>query len=56
MVASRFQLVETPSVKEWFAAAKGSVPLSGSYSVSYGKNVDGKFDLAAVESPRMRTA
>lgn len=49
MVASRFQLVETPSVKEWFAAAKGSVPLSGSYSVSYGKNVDGKFDLAAVE-------
>ena len=28
---------------------QGSVPLSGSYSVSYGKNVDGKFDLAAVE-------
>ena len=49
MVASRFALEETPTVKEWFAAAKGATPLSGSYSVSYAKNITGKFDLAPVE-------
>ena len=49
MVASRFQLEETPTVKEWFAATKGTVPLSGAYSVSYAKNVSGNFDMAPVE-------
>lgn len=49
MVASRFQLEETPLVKEWFAAAKGAVPLSGAYSVSYAKNISGNFDMAPVE-------
>lgn len=49
MVASRFQLEETPLVKEWFAAAKGAVPLSGAYSVSYAKNITGNFDMAPVE-------
>lgn len=49
MVASRFQLEETPAVKEWFAATKGAVPLSGAYSVSYAKNASGTFDVAPVE-------
>ncbi|SEI64791.1 YdgA family protein [Achromobacter sp. NFACC18-2] len=49
MVASDFALEETPTVKEWFAAAKGAVPLSGHYSVSYGKDITGNFDMAPVE-------
>ena len=49
MVASRFQLEETPAVKEWFGATKGATPLSGAYSVSYAKNVSGTFDMAPVE-------
>ncbi|MDF8364620.1 YdgA family protein [Achromobacter anxifer] len=49
MVASRFQLEETPIVKEWFAATKGAVPVSGAYSVSYAKNVSGNFALAPAE-------
>lgn len=49
MVASRFQLEETPAVKDWFAATKGVVPLSGAYSVSYARNVAGTFDMAPVE-------
>ena len=49
MMASDFALEETDTVKEWFAAAKGAVPLSGRYSVSYGKDVTGKFDMAPVE-------
>ncbi|EHK67045.1 YdgA family protein [Achromobacter arsenitoxydans] len=49
MVASDFALEETEMVKEWFAAAKGAVPLSGHYSVSYGKNITGNFGLAPVE-------
>ncbi|MFD4836408.1 YdgA family protein [Achromobacter sp. NPDC058515] len=49
MMASDFALEETPTVKEWFAAAKGAVPLSGRYSVSYGKDIAGKFDMAPVE-------
>ena len=48
MVASRFQLVETPSVKEWFAAARLGAAV-GLVQRQHGKNVDGKFDLAAVE-------
>ena len=31
------------------AAAKGAVPLSGHYSVSYGKDISGKFNMAPVE-------
>lgn len=49
MVASDFALEETEAVKEWFAVAKGAVPLSGHYSVSYGKDITGKFDMAPVE-------
>jgi uncharacterized protein YdgA (DUF945 family) len=49
MVASDFALEETPAVKEWFAAAKGATPLTGHYSVSYAKNITGKFNLAPVE-------
>jgi uncharacterized protein YdgA (DUF945 family) len=49
MVASDFALEETPAVKEWFAASKGAVPLSGHYSVSYGKDITGNFAMAPVE-------
>ncbi len=49
MVASDFALEETEAVKEWFTAAKGAVPLSGHYSVSYGKDITGKFDMAPVD-------
>ncbi|HCW20655.1 MAG TPA: DUF945 domain-containing protein, partial [Achromobacter sp.] len=49
MVASDFALEETPAVKEWFAATKGATPLTGHYSVSYAKNITGKFNLAPVE-------
>ncbi len=49
MVASDFALEETPTVKEWFAASKGAVPLTGHYSVSYGKNITGKLNVAPAE-------
>ncbi|CAB3664186.1 YdgA family protein [Achromobacter pestifer] len=49
MVASDFALEETPAVKDWFVAAKGATPLTGHYSVSYAKNITGKFNLAPVE-------
>lgn len=49
MVASDFALEETDTVKDWFAAAKGAMPLSGHYSVSYGKDITGKFNMAPVE-------
>ena len=49
MVASDFVLEETSTVKEWFAATKGVTPLSGHYSVSYAKNITGKFNLAPAE-------
>ncbi|WMD19089.1 YdgA family protein [Achromobacter seleniivolatilans] len=48
MMASDFALEESPAVQEWFTAAKGAVPLSGHYSVSYSKNVSGTFDVAPV--------
>ncbi len=50
MVASRFKIEETPAVKGWFAATKGATPLSGAYSVSYGKNITGTFNLAPAEA------
>ena len=49
MVASDFALEETPTLKEWFAAAKGATPVSGRYSVSYGKDITGNFGMAPVE-------
>lgn len=49
MVASDFALEETPTVKEWFAASKGATPVTGHYSVSYGKNISGKFNIAPAE-------
>lgn len=55
MVASRFQIEETPAIKGWFTATKGATPLSGAYSVSYGKNVTGTFNLAAAEASTDKT-
>lgn len=55
MVASDFALEETDAVKEWFAAAKGAVPLSGHYSVSYGKDISGSFGMAPVEVAKEAT-
>ncbi|CAB3689480.1 Protein YdgA [Achromobacter pulmonis] len=55
MVASRFQIEETPAVKGWFAATKGATPLSGAYSVSYGKRVSGTFNLAPAEATSNQT-
>lgn len=55
MVASDFALEETPTVKEWFAVSKGAVPLSGHYSVSYGKNVTGNFNIAPAEVAKDNT-
>lgn len=50
MVASRFKIEETPAVKGWFTATKGVTPLSGAYSVSYGKTITGTFNLAPAEA------
>ena len=50
MVASRFKIEETPAVKGWFTATKGVTPLSGAYSVSYGKTISGTFNLAPAEA------
>lgn len=55
MVASRFQIEETPAVKGWFTATKGATPLSGAYSVSYGKNVTGSFNLAPADASSNQT-
>lgn len=49
MAAGRFQIEQTPTIDGWFAAAKGVTPLSGAYSVSYGKQITGTFNLAPVE-------
>ncbi|KOF54284.1 MULTISPECIES: YdgA family protein [unclassified Achromobacter] len=46
LVASRFQLEETPFVKAWFAASKGDAPVAGNYTVSYGRQVEGDFAIA----------
>jgi uncharacterized protein YdgA (DUF945 family) len=56
MVASDFAMEETPTVKDWFAATKGAAPLSGHYSVSYGKDITGKFNMAPAEVAKDTTS
>ncbi|HGN0626960.1 YdgA family protein [Achromobacter xylosoxidans] len=50
MVAGRFQLMPTPTVKDWFAATQGAAPLAGAYSVSYDKQIDSSLNLASFEA------
>lgn len=46
MVATRVQLVQTPSTDAWFAAAKGAAPVVAEAVASYSRNVSGTLDVA----------
>lgn len=46
MVATRLELQATSHVNAWFAATQGVTPLTGTSRVSYGKQLEGTYELA----------
>ena len=56
MVASRFQLVETPSVKEWFAAARARCRCRARTASAMARMSTASSTWPPSNSPRMRTA
>lgn len=52
MAAARADLVRTPSVETWFAAAGGAVPLTAEAVAGYGRDIAGTLDMAPLERTR----
>ena len=53
MVATRLELQATSHVNAWFAATQGVTPLTGTSRVSYGKQLEGTYELAPMAFVRM---
>ena len=49
MVATRVQLVQTPSTDAWFAATKGTAPVVAEAVASYSRDVSGTLAVAPAE-------
>lgn len=49
MVATRVQLVQTPSTEAWFAAVKGAEPVVAEAVAGYSREVSGTLDVAPAE-------
>ncbi len=52
MAAARADLVRTPSVETWFAAAGGAVPMTAEAVAGYGRDIAGTLDMAPLERTR----
>ncbi|CAB3840643.1 Protein YdgA [Achromobacter pulmonis] len=52
MTAARAELVSTPAVEPWFAAARGAIPLTARAVAGYGRDITASLALAPLERVR----